>query len=91
MLLLRTITISETDLKSYNWHLTEFVCEFESVKLLIRGDMLIVNVLILKEKKKISKFVFSFHSLMSPPPLIALEQFRQENNEKVPVPDSKNT
>lgn len=51
--------------------------------------MLIANVLILKnnKKKKASKFVFSFHSLMSPPPLIALEQFRQENNEKVPVPD----
>jgi len=56
------------------------------------GDKLIANVLILKEKKNkhISKFAFSFHSLKSPPPLIALEQFRQENTEKVPGPDSIN-
>lgn len=43
--------------------------------------MLIAIMVILKGKKKeISKFASFFHSLMSPHPLIALEQFRQENN-----------
>lgn len=43
--------------------------------------MLIASVLILKGKKKeVSKFASFFHTLKSPHPLIALEQFRQENN-----------
>lgn len=44
--------------------------------------MLIAIMVILKGKKKkeISKFASFFHSLMSPHPLIELEQFKQENN-----------
>lgn len=35
----------------YNPHLVELLYEFEPIKLLIRGDMIIPKELILKEKK----------------------------------------
>lgn len=54
--------------------------------------MLIANLPILREKKKFLNLLFlSFPNVPSPPPPVALERFRQENNEKGPVPDSMNT